>query len=92
MSPRTVARRIRYLSNFVGPLGALRFLVAYLVGLPEVSLRVRGVSTPVWMRPRTSDPYVPHGIFTLRDCGAGVGHWVATNGDYTRPLARSANP
>jgi FkbM family methyltransferase len=77
IAPPVVATRFLHLFNLLGFFGTLRFLAAYLIGSPEISLNVRGASRPVWLRPRTSDPYVLHGIFNRGDCDTGRAGSVA---------------
>lgn len=45
-----------------------KFSVAYLVGLQKVRLRVPGVRTPLWLRPRDRDYSVLYQIFDAREC------------------------
>ncbi len=50
-----------------GPWSALSFVLAYRRGDETISLKPRGVSRPVWMRPRASDIRVVYEIFTKRE-------------------------
>jgi len=44
------------------------FGLHWLLGTPCIALRLRGVPTPLWVRPRDTDIVVLYSAFYLRDC------------------------
>lgn len=63
-----IQRRVGKLIRLLGFRQTIYFAAHWLLGTRMISLRLAGIPTPLWCRPRDSDIAVLYSAFYLRDC------------------------